>query len=187
MSPTPELLVAAAGGRDALKVFGLFRRTPPPDLGVRLAAEAMADGSVAVVELGAIGGQTAVPRLGVRNLGPQPVLFLMGDQLCGGRQNRVVNSSTLVAPQSTVGIPVSAVEHRRWQADAPDRFGSSDSVASFSVRSVLAGSRGDGHEADQSTVWLSVEETLTSLRVHSRTCDVVAAHHAHNDRIADLV
>src|SRR5262245_10545843 len=187
MSPTPELLVAAAGGRDALKVFGLFRRTPPPALAVRLAAEAMADGSVAVVELGAIGGQTSVPTLGVRNLGEQPVLFLMGDQLCGGRQNRVVNSSTLVAPQTTVGIPVSCVERQRWQVDAPDSFGSSESLAGVSVRSVLAGSRGDGHQADQSTVWLSVEETLASLRVHSRTCDAVAAHRAHNDQIADLV
>ncbi len=187
MSLTPDLLVAPAGGLDALKVFGLFRKTWPKDLGVRLASEAIADGSVVVVELGAIGGRTTVPTLGVRNLGNQPVLFLMGDQLCGGRQNRVVNSSTLVAAQSTVGIPVSCVERQRWDPDAPESFGSHESVVGISVRSVLAGSRGDGHQADQSTVWLSVGETLASLGVDSQTCDMFAAHSAHSDRIADFV
>jgi hypothetical protein len=60
-------------------------------------------------------------------------------------------------------------------------------VVGIDVRSVLAGSRGDGHQADQSTVWFSVEDTLASLDVHSGTCDLFAAHTVHHDRIADLV
>jgi hypothetical protein len=56
-----------------------------------------------------------------------------------------------------------------------------------SVRSVLADSRHGGHQADQSTVWFSVGETLTSLSIHSQTCDMSAAYEAHRDRIADMV
>ncbi len=187
MSLPADLLVASAGGLDALKVFGLFRKTRPKDLHLRLASDAMADRSLEVVELGALGGQTAVPTVGVRNLGDQPVLFLMGEPLRGGRQNRVVNSSTLVAAHATVAIPVSCVEQRRWQSGAPDTFGSHESVSSFSLRSVLAKSRGTGHQADQSTVWVNIGETLTSLNVHSRTCDMLAADVVHHNRIADLV
>jgi hypothetical protein len=56
----------------------------------------------------------SVPELRVVNEGIFPVLILEGDELLGAKQNRVVNSSVLVAAESELILPVSCVERGRW-------------------------------------------------------------------------
>src|SRR5262245_2621412 len=49
----------------------------------------------------------SVPTLRVDNEADQPVLLFDGEELIGAKQNRVLNTSVLVAAHSTVTIPVS--------------------------------------------------------------------------------
>src|SRR5215208_6304293 len=56
----------------------------------------------------------SVPELRVVNDGTSQVLILEGDELIGAKQNRVVNSSVLVAAKSELVLLVSCVERGRW-------------------------------------------------------------------------
>ena len=56
----------------------------------------------------------SVPELLVDNMGDIRVLFIEGEELVGPKQNRILNTSILVAAKSKTKIPVSCVEHGRW-------------------------------------------------------------------------
>ena len=56
----------------------------------------------------------SVPELKLYNLGTKGVLIIEGEELVGAKQNRIVNSSFLVAGKTEVVIPVSCVEQGRW-------------------------------------------------------------------------
>lgn len=60
-------------------------------------------------------GAGTVPELVVRNKTNQRVLILEGTTLIGAKQNRVVNLTILLAPESVTVIPVSCVERGRWR------------------------------------------------------------------------
>ena len=77
-----------------------------------LSDEAIAAGSVTVEEVSEGG---SVPDLLVTNPGDSRVLFLEGEELRGAKQNRVLNTSVLVAAHSKTTIPVSCVEQGRWR------------------------------------------------------------------------
>lgn len=67
--------------------------------------------SVTITELDETG---SVPFLTVTNASRHPVLLVDGEELIGAKQNRVLNTSVLVARGSAVRIPVSCVEQGRW-------------------------------------------------------------------------
>jgi len=48
------------------------------------------------------------------------ILILDGEELVGAKQNRVVNTTLLIAAASSTVIPVSCVEQGRWDYDSPD-------------------------------------------------------------------
>jgi hypothetical protein len=73
--------------------------------------EALAAGLVDIAEISEGG---SVPELKLRNRVEKPVLLLDGEELRGGKQNRALNLSILVAPESEIVIPVSCVEQGRW-------------------------------------------------------------------------
>ena len=56
----------------------------------------------------------SVPDLTVTNPGKTPLLLIEGEQFIGGKQNRTVNISVLVAAGATLKIPVSCLEAGRW-------------------------------------------------------------------------
>ena len=104
----------------------------------------------------------SVPELRVVNEGTLPVLILEGDELVGAKQNRVVNSSVLVAADSTLVLPVSCVERGRWSyrsrafsSGPPVRTSRSVASRSKSVHDSLK--RGRGHRGDQGAVWREVD------------------------------
>lgn len=73
--------------------------------------EALDEGFLNVTELDESGH---VPELKVVNRSQQKVLMLDGEELVGAKQNRVLNVTVLIAPQSETIIPVSCVEQGRW-------------------------------------------------------------------------
>jgi hypothetical protein len=54
----------------------------------------------------------AVPQLKVVNLADQTLLLLGGEELVGAKQNRVLNTTVLVAARSALTIPVRCVDPR---------------------------------------------------------------------------
>jgi hypothetical protein len=106
----PTLRVGDPTRYQSLSVFPLFS----DGNGVveyRLSEEALADESIAVEEVDESG---SVPDLLVENKGDIRVLFLEGEELIGAKQNRILNTSVLVAAHSKTKIPVSCVEAGRW-------------------------------------------------------------------------
>jgi hypothetical protein len=73
--------------------------------------EALRHNSFEVTEVSQGG---SVPNLRVHNRGLKPVLLLDGEELRGAKQNRILNISILVPPESVLTVPVSCVEHGRW-------------------------------------------------------------------------
>jgi hypothetical protein len=88
-----------------------FFRNIPLGLEYMLLDEALGAGLVEVTE---VDNQGAVPNLKVHNKSPKMVLILDGEELVGAKQNRIVNTTILVAGNATVVIPVSCVEQGRW-------------------------------------------------------------------------
>jgi hypothetical protein len=80
-----------------------------PDPGWLTLAEA--GDAVTIEEVSEAG---AVPTLRLTSVADRPVLLLDGEELIGARQNRVLNTTVLVAAGARLTIPVSCVEEGRW-------------------------------------------------------------------------
>lgn len=66
------------------------------------------------VEVSEVSQQGVVPEIRVTNKGARMVLMVDGEELVGAKQNRILNVTILVAPHSTLVVPVSCVEQGRW-------------------------------------------------------------------------
>ena len=132
---------------------------PSEEEGLTLLEDVIKEGSLRVEEIGE-GGR--VPELRVINGGAAPVLVLEGDELIGAKQNRVVNSSVLVAADSELVLPVSCVERGRWSRRSR-AFSSGKATPHLSLRHLKSRSvhdslrRGRGHRSDQGAVWEEVD------------------------------
>ncbi len=117
--------------------------------------------------------ESTVPFLRATNSTGLPVLVPEGEQFFGGLQDRVLNTSVLVAASTHLDIPVSCLEQGRWgdrrgfergRAYAPRR------TRRAKNRSVSASVlRGGSPRSDQAAVWRSVDEELARVGVISRT------------------
>jgi hypothetical protein len=122
--------------------------------------EALGAGLVEVTE---VDNQGAVPNLKVHNKSPRIVLILDGEELVGAKQNRIVNTTILVAGNATVIIPVSCVEQGRW-AYKTTRFYSEERMMPSRMRAMKAQQvqqsvRAHGeYRADQSAIWHDIAE-----------------------------
>ena len=95
------------------------------------ALEALGGGLVEVSEL----DQPSVPSLKVTNLADVPVLFVEGQTLLGGAQNRTMNVTVLVPAKSQTSVPVSCVEAHRWNTRTGRAYRPKSKVAPGSLRS----------------------------------------------------
>ncbi|MGH8695311.1 MAG: ARPP-1 family domain-containing protein [Burkholderiales bacterium] len=138
--------------------------------------------AVTVTEVSEAG---AVPFLKVANGADRPVLLLDGEELVGAKQNRVLNTTVLVAARSTVVIPVTCVEQGRW-AYRSHRFSGADTSLFASLRAkkaarVSAAVRETGqHLSDQGDVWQDLAGRARTYKVESPT----GAMHAVYERYA---
>ncbi len=105
-------------------------------------------------------------------------IFIMdGDILEGAKQNRVMNTSVLLAPNRKYIIPVSCVEQGRWNFVSKN-FKSADYSAPFKLRSKKMRevqenlfTRGE-HLSNQGEVWEDVHRYASHFRVSSATANL---------------
>lgn len=97
--------------KDNLILVPVFLNNEKTPRDYLLLDEALDIGSIQVGEVSEGG---SVNNLLVENSGSKAVLILDGEELVGAKQNRMVNATILIPPESKITIPVSCVEHGRW-------------------------------------------------------------------------
>lgn len=158
---------------------------PPIDL----LDEALGKGTVRVTETSE-GGE--VPFLKMDNAGNHHVLILEGEELVGGKQNRVVNTSLLVLAGSSIKIPVSCMEAGRWQSSQQD-FDSGNAIFRAKSRAVhkqnvTMSVRSEGsYRGSQGAVWDEVSASLAEFGAPSATSDFRAGRERVAHRIEVFV
>jgi hypothetical protein len=136
--------------------------------------EALGIGSIEIREVSEVG---AVPELRVVNRAGKMVLILDGEELVGAKQNRIVNTTILVAAGGEIVIPVSCVEQGRWTYKS-DVFSSkqrmmSPSIRQVKARDVSASLRSTGrYRSDQSAIWDEVAGLASRRGAVSESMDM---------------
>ncbi|MEJ5366641.1 MAG: DUF6569 family protein [Desulfosoma sp.] len=157
--------------------------------GILLVEEAIQAGFFHITETGASG---QVPFLRVVNEGESPVLILDGEELVGGNQNRIVNTTILVPAGREITIPVSCMEAGRWRQSRAD-FEAGRAVFRAKSRvshkeSVTESLRRErAFFSDQHAVWREVDESLAEAGAESRTRDFRSARERADEHMRGYV
>jgi len=131
--------------------------------------EALTGNLIDVVEKDEAG---TVPELKVVNKSNRMVLILDGEELVGAKQNRIVNTTILIAGNTTTVIPVSCVEQGRWSYKS-DKFRSEKRMMASKLRAskadqVKSSLKNSGKfRSDQSAIWDDVEKMASNLSAES--------------------
>ncbi|MCK6691001.1 MAG: hypothetical protein L6Q97_02740 [Thermoanaerobaculia bacterium] len=146
---------------------------------------ALAKGFVEITEVSEGG---SVPNLKVINRGDQPVLLLDGEEVKGAKQNRIINTSILLAAKSETVIPVSCTEQGRWNYNSRSfsesgHFMPARSRSSKSERVYANLLSRKSYDAEQGAVWNEVASYHRSLNTFSRSG---AMSDAYEQRETDL-
>ena len=138
------------------------------------ADEAIKKGMVQVKETSEAG---SVNSLIVLNTSDDFVFLMDGDILAGAKQNRVLNTSVLLAPQSKTVIPVSCVEQGRW-----NHVSAEFSPTNYSAPAFLRRSKSENvsenlktsktYNANQGQVWQDVVHFQRKMNVDSATSNL---------------
>jgi len=129
----------------------------------------------------------SVPELKVANRSDHKVLLLDGEELVGAKQNRVLNVTILIAPQSETVIPVSCVEQGRWSYRSR-QFGSESRAMSAQLRKrkseTVSENLKHGREfrSDQGVVWAEIENKYVRMAAApSPTMAMADLYESHRD------
>ena len=147
--------------------------------------EALARGCLSITEVSEGG---SVPMLAVSNQADLPVLILDGEEVQGAKQNRVINTTVLVAAHSKVTIPVSCTEQGRWSYSSAE-FSDSDVVLSSRARSLKSAAVSSslrseaGYAGDQGQVW---DEVACLCRATKTSSPTSAMRHVYEEQKGEL-
>ncbi|MDT3694984.1 MAG: DUF6569 family protein [Ignavibacterium sp.] len=137
-------------------------------------SEAIKQNLIEVLEISQTG---SVNNLVVNNNSEKYIFLSDGDILAGAKQNRILNTSLFLAPNSTKQIPVSCVEKGRWNYISP-KFSSTDYTAPVFLRAMKSDKVKNsleteaGHYANQSEIWHEVENCCLKQSVASFTSNL---------------
>lgn len=150
---------------EGLCVFPLIAARENGGFNGLILSEALAQDLAEVTEICESGH---VPELKVVNRSGKPLLLLAGDLLRGAKQDRIVNTSLLIFPQTEQTIPVSCVEQGRWSY-SDRRFRAAGRAPGRVRKSAMRGvrenlRRGHGFRSDQAEVWREVSMCLDDMR-----------------------
>jgi hypothetical protein len=131
----------------------------------------------------------SVPTLQLVNQADRPVLLLDGEELVGAKQNRILNTTVLVAAGAKVTIPVSCVEQGRWAWRSRHFTSGGVSLYASARRKksarVTESLRASGeHRADQGEVWEDVAQRAMLFRVESPTGAMRDVYERHERDVA---
>lgn len=147
-------------------------------------AEGIAEGWLRVSER----PSASVPELVLVNRGQMMALILDGEEIVGGKQNRIVNASFLVGAGSEVLLPVSCVEHGRWHDVSPvfaAGEASPHSLKREKYQQVNASLRSTGRaEADQGAIWDHLARREVEFGQHSATGAMNEIYHSRDEVLA---
>ena len=124
-------------------------------------------------------GDASVGDLTLTNPGTMPLLLVEGEQFVGGKQNRTINVSVLVAAGATVKIPVTCLEQGRWGRRRDFRPASTHTPRRVrrTLRDAVAAQAGTvrARQGAQGEVWGAIDGELRQMRMHSRTAAIADA------------
>jgi hypothetical protein len=149
----------------------------PPYL---LFEHAVAGGAVEVHEI----GTGTVPSVAATTK-DHPVVIFAGDTITGGKQNRVINISVWLPAGKVTELPVTCLEHGRWDPGLAARFGAGRK-ADYALRSMMSHQVGEqrrrlhefaapgaplaqSYAADQGEVWAEIGRREVRAGRHSGT------------------
>lgn len=167
----------------SLAVVPVYTNAAPPAVPYHTLAQALAVGDVTVTEAAAAN----VPTLRLRNKGALPILIIDGEELAGGKQNRVLNLTLLVPADTDFTLPVSCIEAGRWRETRPT-FAAGEaaypSLRHMNVVQVSESLRAGGPPSpSQGAVWEEVASRHRAAGTHSATG---AMRDAYAQRAGDL-
>jgi hypothetical protein len=183
----PHVRVGEPVRYQTLSVFPLFDGCMTP-VEYTLSDEGIGSGAVTIQEVSEAG---SVPDLLVENTGDVRVLFIEGEELVGAKQNRILNTSVLIAAHSKIKIPVSCVEAGRWRYRSR-LFDSSGSHCSSRLRYFLkssvsrSASAKRGHRSDQGKVWEEVARQQSALGASSPSSAMSDTFLAYEGKVAEF-
>jgi len=134
----------------------------------------------------------SVPELKLKNSGEKNVLVIEGEELVGAKQDRIVNSSFLIAGKTEVVIPVSCVEQGRWSYRS-EAFTSGKKMMPASLRREhqedvkFSLKRGRGYQSDQSRIWDNISEKSARMSVESPTHAMADVFDSYEDTLSEFL
>jgi hypothetical protein len=176
-------------GFQGLGAIPIFTKEVPEIPVLESLEKALEKGAARITETSTAG---EVPFLLLENTGDCPIIILDGEEVVGGKQNRIINTTLVILANSTVKIPVSCIQAGRWHHERAD-FESAGSV--FRARSraaqmatVTANVRDSGSfRSDQGAVWNEVSASLEELGVQSSTSDFREGREKVGNRLEEFV
>jgi hypothetical protein len=106
-----------------------------------------------------------------KNVSKDTIIIAMGDIVKGGKQDRVIEKDTLIAPSQAMRLPVYCVEHGRWTPDGNNARNANGATSSGYINTTANASFNSYHsnannvlrksivqEKSQSKVWDNVEK-----------------------------
>jgi hypothetical protein len=183
------VIIGAPAKHRALSVFPLRCEAKSKAEAYLLLDEALATHQFRITEISESG---AVPRLLAINESSSYVFLLDGEELVGAKQNRVLNLSVMLAPNSKTEIPVSCVEAGRWRNEShafrtADRVqfahGRAQKMEQVSHSLHLKGEA----VSDQTAVWDEIAAKSARMRVTSPTGAMAALFESRRDHLQDYI
>ena len=102
----------------------------------------------------------------VANKSVVPLLLVDGEEIVGGDQNRIIDATILIAPESKMKVPVNCTEHGRWAFK--HNFKQSENIANIQTRVAKIHAHRN-HGSAQQAVWDSINELEMSRDFSSPT------------------
>jgi hypothetical protein len=171
-----------------LQVFGL-QWPMTPMLVYSTMDEAMSAGTLDVTEVSAEG---SVPELKVESRSDVMTFLMVGEQVIGAKQNRVLNVSLMIGAHTALSVPVTCVEAGRWKYRSA-KFASGGTMSHGVMRKMMSKQVRESYRetgtpsADQGAVWDEVNRKLHALASTSPSQEYDQVYKDYRTRLDDLL